>query len=412
MKILVYGINYQPELIGVGKYTGEMTGFLVSRGHTVRVITAPPYYPEWKVAAEYNCWWYRYSEEERISVWRCPLYVPSSPRRITRLIHLASFAISSLPVALASVLWKPDIVIGIEPTLFTSPATILLARLAKARSVLHIQDYEIDAMIGFGIAQPGSLARLVTRLEGRLMRSFDRVTSISHSMLEKARAGGVAGDKLGLFPNWVDTSALSPGGDGSKYRRQFGIPSDARVVLHAGNIGHKQGLELILDAAAHFADQANIYFLIVGEGARKAALQKRAATMGLQNVIFADLQPRDELRNLLACADIHVVLQKSGGGDAVFPSRLTAILSVGGRALVTANEGTELYKLSRARPGIFRCIEPGNNVAFYDAIFEMLQSSEEGHNVQARQYALDCISSDAILHNFELELRQLHKTRR
>jgi colanic acid biosynthesis glycosyl transferase WcaI len=407
LKILVYGINYQPELIGVGKYTGEMTAFLASRGHTVRVITAPPYYPEWKVASEYNCWWYRYAEEGRISVWRCPLYVPGNPRKISRLIHLASFAISSLPVALVSVFWRPDIVIGIEPTLFTSPATLLLARLAKARSVLHIQDYEIDAMIGFGLARRGRLASLVTRLEHRLMRSFDRVTSISRSMLDKARAGGVAETKLGLFPNWVDTGALSPGGDGGRYRKQFGIPPDARVVLHSGNIGNKHGLELMLDAAAYFSGQANIFFLIVGEGAQKAALQGRARVMALENVIFAGLQPRHELRNLLASADIHVVLQKRGGGDAVYPSRLTAILSVGGRALVTASEGTELYKLSRARPGIYKCIEPENKAAFYGAISEMLQSGEVGHNVHARQYALDSLCGDVILGRFEHGLRQL-----
>lgn len=45
MKILVYGINYSPELTGIGKYTGEMVEWLAAQGHEVRVITAPPYYP-------------------------------------------------------------------------------------------------------------------------------------------------------------------------------------------------------------------------------------------------------------------------------------------------------------------------------------------------------------------------------
>lgn len=62
MKILVYGINYSPELTGIGKYTGEMVEWLVAQGHEVRVITAPPYYPQWQVGENYSA--RRYKREE------------------------------------------------------------------------------------------------------------------------------------------------------------------------------------------------------------------------------------------------------------------------------------------------------------------------------------------------------------
>jgi glycosyltransferase involved in cell wall biosynthesis len=94
MKILVYGINYSPELTGIGKYTGEMVEWMASQGHDVRVITAPPYYPEWKVGERYSSWRYR-REEGAATVWRCPLYVPKQPSTLKRLIHLGSFALSS-----------------------------------------------------------------------------------------------------------------------------------------------------------------------------------------------------------------------------------------------------------------------------------------------------------------------------
>lgn len=54
MKILVYGINYSPELTGIGKYTGEMVEWLAAQGHEVRVISAPPYYPQWQVGENYS----------------------------------------------------------------------------------------------------------------------------------------------------------------------------------------------------------------------------------------------------------------------------------------------------------------------------------------------------------------------
>lgn len=94
MKILVYGINYSPELTGIGKYTGEMVEWLAAQGHEVRVITAPPYYPQWQVGENYSAWRYK-REEGAATVWRCPLYVPKQPSTLKRLLHLGSFAVSS-----------------------------------------------------------------------------------------------------------------------------------------------------------------------------------------------------------------------------------------------------------------------------------------------------------------------------
>lgn len=117
MKILVYGINYSPELTGIGKYTGEMVAWMTQEGHEVRVITAPPYYPQWKVGERYSAWRYR-REEGEATVWRCPLYVPKQPSTLKRLLHLGSFALSSFFPLMAQRRWKPDRIIGVVPTLF------------------------------------------------------------------------------------------------------------------------------------------------------------------------------------------------------------------------------------------------------------------------------------------------------
>lgn len=139
MKILVYGINYSPELTGIGKYTGEMVEWLVAQGHEVRVITAPPYYPQWQVGENYSAWRYK-REEGAATVWRCPLYVPKQPSTLKRLLHLGSFAVSSFFPLMAQRRWKPDRIIGVVPTLFCTPGMRLLAKLSGARTVLHIED--------------------------------------------------------------------------------------------------------------------------------------------------------------------------------------------------------------------------------------------------------------------------------
>ena len=98
MRFVVYAINYRPELTGIGKFSGEMAEWLVAKGHEVRVVTAPPYYPQWRVLGHYRSWHYRRESLNGVKVWRCPLWVPSRPSGLKRILHLASFALSSFPV--------------------------------------------------------------------------------------------------------------------------------------------------------------------------------------------------------------------------------------------------------------------------------------------------------------------------
>ena len=49
MKIIIYGINFKPEMVGIGKFSGELADFLGEKDHEIKVITAPKYYPEWRV---------------------------------------------------------------------------------------------------------------------------------------------------------------------------------------------------------------------------------------------------------------------------------------------------------------------------------------------------------------------------
>src|SRR4051794_27649383 len=121
MKILIYGINFQPELTGVGKYTGEMADWLLSRGHHVRVITAPPHYPQWSILPGFHQW--RYSREDHrmiegtLTVFRCPLLVPQRPSAWRRILRLLSFCLSSLPILFWQIFWRPQILVVLEPTI-------------------------------------------------------------------------------------------------------------------------------------------------------------------------------------------------------------------------------------------------------------------------------------------------------
>src|SRR5450631_134375 len=140
MKILVCSTNFAPEPTGIGKYSGEMASWLAARGHDVRAVAAPPYYPMWRVARNYRWPPYRREQWNGVDVWRAPLWVPKSPSGLTRILHLLSFAVMSFPVMLRQIFWGPDLVIAVAPALICAPIALLTARLSGAQAWLHIQD--------------------------------------------------------------------------------------------------------------------------------------------------------------------------------------------------------------------------------------------------------------------------------
>lgn len=192
MRVLVYAINHAPEIIGAGKYVGEMAAWLTAQGHAVRVIAAPPYYPAWRVAPGHSAWRYGVEMIDQATVYRCPLYVPTRPTAPRRVLHLLSFALGSLPVALwQGALWRPDVLFVVAPALVCAPAAWLAARIGGAMAWLHIQDFEVDVAFELGLMKSPPLRRLVTFLERHLMRRFDVVSAISPRMCERLALKGV-----------------------------------------------------------------------------------------------------------------------------------------------------------------------------------------------------------------------------
>jgi len=416
MKILIYGINYLPEPVGIGKYSGEMATWLAAQGHHVRVLTGQPYFPGWRlgngdkrITNTFSRAWHA-----GVDVWRCPLWVPRRPSGVTRLLHLASFALTSLSPLLAQRRWRPDVVVAVAPAFFCAPGALLLSQLcgASCHSWLHIQDFELDAAFELGLLRGAWLRGLAERWERHTLRGFLRVSTISEAMVRRIGQKGVAAERIVLLPNWVDLEAIRAQGAEERaanpYRRELDLPPGALVLQYSGSMNKKQGLELLVEVIRELADQPNLIWLLAGEGPTKETLAQ--ATAGLEQVRLLPLQPAARLNDWLNLADVHLLPQKAGAADLVLPSKLLGILA-SGRPLVASSPGSsELGQLAE-RAGLR--VEPEDPRAFAAALRRLVGDAELRRRlgIQARELAVERFGQEAVLRELERKLRELTRRR-
>lgn len=401
MRVLIYGLNFSPEPTGIGKYTGEMAEWLQHRVQ-VRVITAPPYYPAWRIGAGYTGSSYRQEFWQQLQIWRCPLWIPTQVTGARRLLHLMSFALSSLPVVVwQGMTWRPDLVVVIVPAFFCAPGGWLAAVVARAQAWLHIQDFEVDAAFDLGLL-PTGLRPIATGIESWLMHRFTRVSTIAGQMMQRLQAKGLQQERLVLFPNWVDTDQIRPL-ERSPLRAELEIPADQLVVLYSGNMNRKQGLDLVVTAARQLSDSdpdlaQRLLFVLCGDGPFRPQLEQQAHDLDL--IRFLPLQPKQKLNHLLNMADIHLLPQRGDVAGAVMPSKLTGILACGGAVIATATAETELGSVVQQGGGWLS--PPGDAAALADRIRQLAQDPQQRQQMrqQARDYALAHLSKERILTAF------------
>lgn len=407
MRILLHGYNYAPELTGIGRYTGEMGAWLASRGHRVSVLTAPPYYPEWQVHSAYQGRGWIREWLAGVELLRAPMYVPSRVTGSKRMLLESSFGVSCLR-------WWPrlfrqrwDVVVAICPPLITSLTPLILARSQNIPFIFHLQDMQLDAARELGMIRQSAILSTLEGLEQYLFSHATTVTTISASMAARLQNKGVPPERLHLLANWADLKEISPGPRMNSRRRELGLTNEI-VVLYAGNMGEKQGLEIILASAAMLLQEPTIKFILVGEGAAKSRLLAVAKQRGLDNVLFLPLQSEAQFPPLLAMGDIHLVVQKQKAADLVMPSKLTNILAAGRPFIATAFPETELACVTvDSQAGLL--IPPEDPSALAQAVAKLAadETSRQEMGHKGRAYAEVWLDREAILSSFEGLLYQL-----
>lgn len=407
-RILLIGGNFYPELTGIGKYNGEMMDWLAEQGNICTVITTYPYYPDWKVKSPYNKKAYWFSKDFKavtgnatnsIKIYRCPHFIPANPSGLTRILSDISFCLSAtIMVFFLLFKRKYDFIITVSPPFLTGILAIIYKKIKRAKFFYHVQDLQIDAAADLQMIKSRILIRLLFRIERFIFKQADLLSSISEGMIDriKQKAGR---EKVSFFPNWVDTSLFFPIAEKNLLKEAFGFKNTDEVVLYSGAIGEKQGLEAILYTAESLQNFFNLKFVICGSGPYKKKLEDLKSNLQLKNVIFLPLQPAEKLNEFLNMADVHLVIQKTNASDLVMPSKLTAILAVGGLAVITAPVNSSLFKVvNNNQIGIIA--EPENQAALTDAIKVALTKVNGIINDNARNYAKQYLSINQILKNY------------
>ena len=371
MRVIVWGINYAPEFTGIAPHNVALCEFLHARGHDARMVTTFSYYPSWRKRAEDAGQLYRTDLVNGVPVYRCWHFVPRQVSAAKRILHEASFIFTSTLRLLS--LPGADLYVLVSPPLLLGAAGWFIGALKRAPFVFHVQDMQPDAAVGLGMLRAGWFTRALYFLEGFAYKSAARVSGITRGMLIKFRRKGVPEEKLIYFPNAISLTGDRPRPERGSFRRKNGLPNDKFLAVYAGNLGVKQGLDVLL-AAARMVRDPRIYILICGDGAQREVLAEEIRAQKLPNMGLLPLQEGENYLSLLEDADLCFITQQSGSGNSFFPSKLLGLLAQSKPVITVADADSELAE-AVVEGGFGLNIPPGNPEKVAEALDALAQDN-------------------------------------
>ena len=343
-RVAIITSNYWPERTGIGQVTTEFAEYLAAAGLDVRVSTAMPYYPEWSIYPEYRNSLWRSEERNGVSIARATHYSVPNPTTLRRILHEITLCAFAAPNMLR-VLWGADVAFVVSPDLSHAFVGSVLARTIRVPLILIVQDVMPDAAIEMGMLK-NRTAIAVSRWLARVNYALaQKIYTLSEGM--KARIGAITDDleKIEIVPNTIDAEELAPRtGQRNAFRDQF-VPEGAFAVVHAGNMGEKQDLNLLLRTARRLLDRKDIHFYVFGDGAGRAQFLKTKEEWRLENVSLFPLQDRSLLPDMLYGADVCLVSQLPSAADVVVPSKLITSMGAGAMIVAACSADSETARL-------------------------------------------------------------------
>lgn len=398
MRLLVVTPHYPPDGGPSAPLFSMLCEALVRRGMDVTVIAAVPHYPSGRVLDGFRGRWIRRSEENGVRVIR--VGVPSVDR--TRLpLRALQFVCFQAAAAVQGLFRRYDVALFSNPGMDVWLTFAVHAVLRRIPAVFAVYDVYPDVGIALGVFRSRAVISAVAALERFCLRHSASVRIISGSFAPALVRLGVPDSKLVLIDDYVDTELFKPLSRANSFSVENGL-ADRFVVLYAGNIGLSQGLESVLLAAERLRAVTDVLFLFVGDGTGRAALVAEAEKRKLGNVRFLPFQPRARVPEMLAAADVGLVILKKGIGVQSLPNKVLSLLASGRPLLASVDEDSAAADLLRSSEAGLR-VPPGDPQGMADAILALRRAPElrDAMGRNGRRHAVQHHSVGSAAERFE-----------
>ncbi|MCJ7643544.1 MAG: glycosyltransferase family 4 protein [Candidatus Aminicenantes bacterium] len=401
MKISIHTMYFLPDFGSAPILINELASDLAAWGHNVEVVTTIPR----QRSPELKGLFYSRRRENGFVVKR--FWTNATPHPIGRLIAWNIYTGGTILNALT--LRKGDILFLRTPPLQLGLTGFLAKRLRGAKVLLNVQDIHPDLSIESGILRNPAAIRFAQVLEKWVYRISDHIVVIGEGFLKNLLDKGVPRDKMSVIPNWVDTDFLKPIPKDNPVSRKYGL-HDKFVVMYSGtiSISSNRALEHVLEAAATLRENKDIVFAIIGEGLKKAELQKKADKIGTDNVQFLPFQPYGDLPHLLASSDVLLVPLDKEKSQMSVPSKLYNYLAAGRPVLGLAPPASEVAALIRGtRSG--DVVPPDDVAGIGEAVLRLKGDPDVRREMasNARRYVVDNFARKTIMNRYETLLASL-----
>jgi len=238
---------------------------------------------------------------------------------------------------------------------------VLVSWLRGVPLILEVRDIWPESIVTVGAMRNARLVRALEWLEKRMYAAAAHIVTVGEGYREQLCTKGVPAEKITVISNGVDQEAFQPRPADAGLRERWGL-NERFVCAYVGTIGMASGLDVVLRAGRRLAERGrhDIHFLLVGDGAERAALQADAARLGLRNVTFTGRMDKAMIPATLASVDACLVhLKKRDLFTTVMPSKIFESAAMA-KPILLGVEGHAADLVQRAGCGI--CIEPENEV--------------------------------------------------
>jgi glycosyltransferase involved in cell wall biosynthesis len=320
MRILLLTQWFQPEPTFKGLAFAKA---LQARGHEVEVLTGFPNYPGGKVYDGYRVRAVKRETMDGIRVTRGALYPSHDQSALRRILNYCSFAASTTLLALT--LKRPDVVYVYTPPMTAAAGAVALRLLRRVPFVVDVQDLWPDTLAATGMVRHGWMMKAVGAWTNFVFRRASRIVVLSPGFKQTLEERGLSRPITVIF-NWAPPEIVDQA-------QNLPAPSCTHGfnVLFAGNMGHAQALNVVIEAAKRLREQApDVRFSLIGGGVDRDRLRSAAEAADLSNVVFLEPRHPKDMGPVFTDADALLVHLRDDPLFAItIPSKTQAYLVVG-----------------------------------------------------------------------------------